>query len=422
MRILFISNFYPPHYSSGGLELSCQEMVEGLKDRGHQIRVLTSRALSAEVHHQDPPWVQRTLHLEMEFASFVNGLHFFSRRKQREQENLTILRRCVDEFQPDIIFIWGMWNLPRSTAALAEQLLPQRVVYYIADYWPTLPGQYALYWQQPAKSAATRLPKAVLRIIASAILSRERLPALRFPHVIFVSRFLQQEYARLGITVGESRAIAGAIDTTLFLKEEPAHQKRNGGLSLLYAGRFSPEKGIETAILAMDELVNRRGIDDVCLKLVGGGDSSYETRLREQVRSAGLESHVVFHPPVPKDAMPDLYPQADAVLFPSIWQEPFGRVVVEAMASGTVVIGTATGGAAEVLVDGENGLVFPPGDHLRLAEQILKLRAQPELRRRLVENGRRTAVERFDNRRMVAEIEAYLESLLTPAAPAVELR
>src|SRR5690606_4984442 len=197
MRILFLSDFYPPRYSSGGLERSCQEMVEGLKARGPQIRVLTSRALSAEVHHQDPPWVQRTLHLEMEFASFVNGLHFFTRRKQREQENLTILRRCVDEFQPDIIFICGMWNLPRSTAALAEQLLPRGFDCYIADHWPALPERQALPWQQPASSAATRVPTAVLPIVAIAIRGRERLAAPRSPHVIFVRRFLQQEYARL---------------------------------------------------------------------------------------------------------------------------------------------------------------------------------------------------------------------------------
>jgi glycosyltransferase involved in cell wall biosynthesis len=67
-------------------------------------------------------------------------------------------------------------------------------------------------------------------------------------------------------------------------------------------------------------------------------------------------------------------------LFTSIWQEPFGRVIVEAMASGLAVVGTAVGGAAEMLVHDENSLVFEAGDSTSLARALRRLIESPALR------------------------------------------
>jgi glycosyltransferase involved in cell wall biosynthesis len=179
---------------------------------------------------------------------------------------------------------------------------------------------------------------------------------------------------------------------------------------LLYAGRISPEKGIQTAIQAVEDLVHRRGIHTVKLLIAGGGQQGYVAQLRQTVSQANLEDYITFLGLLPKETMPDLYRKVDVFLFTSTWQEPFGRVLVEALAAGVVVVGTATGGSAEIL--GENVLAFAPGDAAGLADQILRLLEQPELRRQLVENGKQRAVRYFDNTRMVDEIEAYLSSVL----------
>ncbi|HEX7972830.1 MAG TPA: glycosyltransferase family 4 protein [Anaerolineales bacterium] len=416
MRLLFLTNFYPPG-GRGGYEQWCQETALGLLEAGHRVDVLTSRVDLPEAAQPDPAWVHRDLHMEMEFASFVHGLRFFTSREAREQENLASLQKMVSEVEPDLILVWGMWNLPRSLPALAEQLLPDKVVYYLADYWPTLPSQHEFYWQAPAQNWATRIPKGLLKPVAQRILNGEQPPALQFRRVIFPSAFLRDETLRLGVPVKESVVIYGGVDTRPFIEHgihnpvgrlAPDHK----GLSLLYAGRISPEKGVETAIQAMQELVCRRGVQNVRLEIVGDGERGYILRLRQMVQEAQLEGCITFSGPASKDEMPGLYHRFDAFLFPSIWQEPFGRVVVEALASGVVVIGTATGGAAEILEKGENALTFAPGDAAGLANQVVHLIEQPELRLRLIQNGQRVARKKFDISRMTAEIEAYLQSIL----------
>jgi glycogen synthase len=416
MRVLFLTNLYPP-LSSGGYEQWCEEAAEGLRARGYDIRVLTTRPFR-ELTQADPPWVQRELYMEMDFGTSANSLSFFTRRQAREQHNLDCLRRQIETLKPERVLIWGMWNLPRSLAALAEAQMPGRVVYYMGDYWPTLPTQHKSYWEAPARNWRTWVPKAVLKPFADFLLEREPRPALHFERVLFPSRFMQQEFERLGVPVQSSQVVPGAIDTAPYARQ-PHKAFEPGKLSLLYAGRLSPEKGIETAIAAAGSLVQDWSECQVSLTIVGGGETAYQQHLAALARRHGIESAVTFRPPVTKEGMPALYSQFDVYLFPSIWNEPFGRVLVEAMASGVAVVGAETGGAAEIMEDGVNALTFPPGDAQALAQAVRRLGDDGELRQRLVQNGRRTAVEKYDIRRMVEEIDDYLVQMLEPVEAAV---
>ena len=410
MRFLFLSNLFPPT-GNGGYELWCQEVAEGLCARGHIVRVLTSRLGPGKDLPPEPDWVHRRLHMEMRFGSQLHWLHFFTRRGRNERRNLAILREMLAEFQPDAVMVWGMWNLHRSLPALAERLLPGRVVYYLADYWPTLPSQHEFYWRSPGKSRAAVLIKGALRPLARRLLAQDGRPPLHFERALLPSAFLRDELLRRGVPIKDARIIYGAVDTHPFLPSTGSRHSPNGTLSLLYAGRLAPEKGIETAIDAVQNLVYARGIRSVRLTIVGTGRPSYVTRLYERVNQAGLDEFVSFSGPTPKEEMPGLYRRFDAFLFTSTWQEPFGRVLVEALASGVVVIATATGGAAEIVEEDENALTFLPGDSSGLASQVIRLLQQPSLRRRLTENGQRTAQEKFDLSRMVSEIESYLLSV-----------
>src|SRR3972149_1965442 len=156
MRILFLSNFFPPA-RSGGYTQWCYEVSERLAERGHTIGVLTSRHERVKT----PPGEQhiyRLFHLEGDLL-YYQPIHFFTKWKKQSRENLLYLEQTVKNFAPDLIFVWGMWALSKSLPALAEQLLPGRVVYYLSDYWPLATDLHTTYWQSPARACHMQAPK-----------------------------------------------------------------------------------------------------------------------------------------------------------------------------------------------------------------------------------------------------------------------
>ena len=108
----------------------------------------------------------------------------------------------------------------------------------------------------------------------------------------------------------------------------------------------------------------------------------------------------------------------DVLVAPSIVQEGFGRVLVEGLAAGLVVLSTATGGASEIVQHEANGLVFPPGDAAALAQAVLRLVDDPVLYARLASTGKMSAA-RFDLRQMVDGMEQFfLETIQAENLPA----
>jgi glycosyltransferase involved in cell wall biosynthesis len=411
MRVLFLTNFYPPA-SLGGYEQWCQEVAERLQAR-HQIVVLTSRHGRDACAASEPDWVRRDLHLEMDLGTMRNGVQFFTRRRAREQENLTHLGRVVRDVAPDVVLVWGMWNLHRTLVAHAEHLMPGRLAYYVGDYWPTLPSQLAQYWDAPARHWSSAWPKRLLAAAARRVLARQAPPTLAFEHALFPTRFMRDEYRRLGIVPTSARIVHGGADTRLYGAEP--ERPRRGIRSLLYVGRLTRDKGVHIAIEAIGLLSQQDRFSHVHLSIAGTGED--EAGLRRLVQDHHLEARVVFLGHQSREALRTLYHEADVLVFPSLWQEPFGRVLIEAMAAGLVVVGTATGGAAEILTHDENALVFPASDAAALASQVSRLADSEPLRARLASAGRQQALERFSVDRMSAEIETYLCELAAQAPP-----
>jgi glycosyltransferase involved in cell wall biosynthesis len=175
---------------------------------------------------------------------------------------------------------------------------------------------------------------------------------------------------------------------------------------------MTAEKGVHTAIEALGRLIADGHGGRVELTLIGAGHPAYEAQLKGLIEEGGLDAHVLHADPVPREDFPAFLVQYDVLLFPSIYEEPFARVVQEAMAAGLVVIGTTTGGTPEILEDGVNGLAFPPGDAAALAGAVVRLLETPGLAGELAAKGRRTVFERFSQEWMVDRVEAYLEGIL----------
>ena len=412
MRVLFLTNFYLIH-GAGGEEQSCQQVVEGLSQRGHETLVLTSMHGSNNAPVEEDG-IYRSLYLEMDLTPLWHSINFFTQRRTREKHNLKVFERVIQEFAPDIIFIWGMWNLPYSLAAFAEARHPKKVVYRFASYWPTLPSQHEFYWRAPGQNWYSRLPKQVLGRVALAMLTRESQKAqLAFRHAYCVSAASRKVLVEAGVPVSHARIIHTGLDVTRYLSNgaEDVHHKKQQSLNLLYAGRITPEKGIDTVIEAMTKLVHGQGKRNVRFSLAGSGSAEYENHLRQLVNQAGLADYVSFLGWKPPEEMPGLLHQYDVLLLPSIWPEPFSRAVLEGMISGLVVIAARTGGTPEIIVDGENGLLFMPNDPEDLSKKIAYLADHPESRDLMIQTGRQTILERFTMTKMMDAIENYLQEV-----------
>ncbi len=418
MRILIVTNYYPPH-ELGGQGRSCQQVVTGLQQRGHSVRVLTSMH-GVDNQVTDSGGVRRALYQEMDLTPLWHSLVFFTRRGARVRHNLRELERSLADFQPDIAFIWGMWNMNQAIPALAEARLPGRVAYRFAEYWPLLPSQHRLYWETPARSLPGRLVKhRLLAPLALAQLSREGPPPpLEYRHVVCVSKATRQVLLDGGLPVAGATIIYTGLDADELAFQAPAAPRSpDGPLKLLIAGRLEKEKGVDTAIQALAEL-RERNVEQVTLSIAGDGKLRYLQHIRQMLAGLGLEQQVTLLGRLPYAEMPALMAANDVLLMPSRWPEPLARVVLEGMLSGLAVVAADIGGTAEIVQDEVNGLLFAAGDSSRLAAKIQRLLDSPELRRRLAECGRQTVLRDFTLEKMLDAYEAFLESAVEPASAA----
>ncbi|MBN1920170.1 MAG: glycosyltransferase family 4 protein [Anaerolineae bacterium] len=412
MRILLFSNYFPPH-ARGGYEQWAAEVAVELQRRGHTVEVVTAR----ERGNRDTPYlgiqVHRVLNLEAQEGMWETAFRSFVQRGQLEQQNLIQLRTLIEQTCPDVAFIWGMWNVPRSIPALVESLLSSRVVYYFCDYWPTLPSAYQQYWETPSGHRFTRIAKYLIGQLALKQLARNPLPALKWQHSYCVSAAVCDRLIQSGIPLNHPRVIYGGTQTEDFETAAAIRSERvqNDPLRILYAGRLTFDKGVHTVLQALDEFA--RG--SVILTICGDPNSSYARELLTFAKERGLTKHIIFNGNVPRSEIPRIMAEHDVLIFPSIWEEPFARTVLEGMAAGLAVIGTTTGGTPEILNHNLTGLTFPPGDAAVLAHQIQTLLDNPDLASALASSGRDLVKKTFRFDQMVDALESGLEAVVTAA-------
>ena len=249
------------------------------------------------------------------------------------------------------------------------------MVLAVCDDWliyaPGLDPWTAMFarWPAPARALAER--------VVGAPVARPDLADATF---CFVSDTVRDRARQAGQwPVGRSTVVYSGIEASEFAPDAAAAERPWRG-RLLYVGRLDPRKGIETLLRAVALL------SATTLEVVGHSDDDYRATLATLAAELGVVERVTFGA-IPRDQLAAKYRAADVFVFPSEWTEPFGLVPVEAMACGTPVIATCTGGSAEFLSDGVNCLAFAPGDEHALAAAVRRLEADAALRAGLVESG-----------------------------------
>jgi len=198
------------------------------------------------------------------------------------------------------------------------------------------------------------------------------------------------------------KIIHNALDLNISkLKKVEIEMKNKGDFLVCCIGSLQKRKSQEDAIRALSFVKNQK----VKLLIVGKGIKEYEDYLKDLVRKLGLEERVIFMG-FRYDALNILY-SSDLLVLPSL-NEPFGRVVLEAMACKKPVIAVNKGGPSEVVRDEKTGFLVPPRDPKAIAEKILFLYVNKEVAREMGKEGYRIFIKDFNYNNYTKKIEKVI--------------
>ncbi|MBA3327827.1 MAG: glycosyltransferase family 4 protein, partial [Solirubrobacterales bacterium] len=354
MRVLSIGAMYPPH-ALGGYEVTWRSSTHWLRRTGHEVRVLASDVRFAEAEGPEDDDVHRELRWYWRDHAFPPTT--FRERLRLERRNATVLERHLADLRPHAVMWWAMGGMSLSLVEQVRRVgLP--AVAMVGDNWPGYGPRvdaWTATWRRRPRFAG--VAERLTGVPASVDLDRAAT-------WVFVSAWTRRRARESG-----GWAFPGALvePAGVDLHTFPASDPPPWSWSLAYIGRIDERKGIATAVEAL------AGIPESSLRVVGGGDDAYLVQLRELAARLGVADRIDFAGSRPREALAGEYANADAVLFPVTWPEPWGMVPLEAMAVGRPVVATGTGGSGEYLRDGDNALLHRPKDVTGLVAALRRL-------------------------------------------------
>ena len=296
------------------------------------------------------------------------------------------LAGILRSFQPDVIDLWEEpWALVSAHACwLRNRLLPHaRIVMQteqnIFKAWPPPFRWFENYTIRNAAFAIGRSTGAV-------------------------------EVSRAKGYTGPARVVGNAADTAIFRPLDLERCKRELGLTGFtagYVGRLVERKGLMDMVDALQFCTGE-------ITMVFAGSGEHQPALEARIEALGVRDRVRFLPARPLEELPPVMNALDAMILPSwtvpTWKEQFGRVIIEAQACETPVIGSDSGAIPEVV--GKGGLIYPERNPRKLAEGIMELRANPERRREMGRAGRAQVEANYTWSRVAEQMrEVYLACL-----------
>lgn len=398
MRILSLGNMYPPHHL-GGYELVWASATEHLRAHGHDVRVLTTDFRLASTG-ADQPGVFRELRWYWKEHEWPRLGAW--QRLALERHNHRVLQCHLAEHRPNAVAWWAMGGMSLSLVERIRRLGLSSVA-FVHDDW-LLYGPQVDQWTRvfAGRPRAGRLAELLTGVPA-------RIDLERSARYMLVSETVR-DHARAGGLRLEQSSIAHSGVAAGFFRDQPAPPWR---WRLLYVGRIDERKGVSDLLTALGELPASSTVT-----LVGDGDRRELAHLRDLSAQLGVAHRVKELGMRSTSELVEIYADADVLVFPVRWEEPWGLVPLEAMAAGCPVIATGQGGSGEYLAHEDNALLVEPGNPSALATAVKRMASDHKLRDRLRLHGRRTAAShRQDdfNQAVLAAVEELAGSVPAPA-------
>ncbi len=267
--------------------------------------------------------------------------------------------------------------------------------------WKCIPNAYH-------KRCNDRHPK---RLYGSLRSTKKRMDLFE-KNVRFVvsSTFLEARATEAGVPGEKIDIVPYAVEASRFNGEATAPRDDLDPGFVFYAGRLSHTKGVPHLVRAMADLPEASRP-----KLVIAGDGHARDETESAIAACGLEKQTELLGWCEGEELSWLYENCSMLVVPSVWDEVFGIVGLEAMAAKKPVVAYDVGGISQWLVDDETGYLVPPKDEAQLGARIEELLAKPGEARRLGENGYARFREQFTVREQAQNLRSVYEKAIDNA-------
>ncbi len=348
-------------------------------------------------------------------------------RRNFERDLSGDVLRIVAEIGPDIVYVHNIFD-GRIMRALDAPGRAYRVLWYVHDHYPTcLTELRALHPEQEAGLVCRKpLSEGCLSSIAEGrcvkrhagrifgpadlVARRGLLESLRYADaIIVVSTFMKQVLAdNLPGIAAKTHVLPRQVRMPV---RPPAKPTRDHHV-VLYSGRVTAEKGLHIAI---DALAQVRQDDGILFQIAGAiEDEAYWScclALAEEARSRNPSLLIQYEGHLAYDKIDALYGEADVVVVPSVWAEPSGTIVAEALVHGAAVVASDVGGMDTWLKDGTTGLFADPGRVETFTAALERLLRDRALRRQLAKTGQRLVAENYTDAIHLARLQDLVRTL-----------
>ena len=360
LRVAMLCSIYPPF--PGGASEAISRLAQGLVSQGHQVTVYTAdsfRGLKAPGEELlDGVRVKRV-------SKLVPDWLVLGRSVLNPWDVLRDLKNNV----PDVLHLHGMALLGNDVAALAASHIPLILTAHGPGFargphraWPI-----HLLWRAYLALMGKRVLKRATRIIS---LTPDELPYWR----------------KWGVPDNRTSVIPWGIPEDCFRPRDGEQFKRQHGLQgpmILFVGSFHPSKGPQWLISAFPKVLEEF---PSVTALLCGPELGYGSHLRSLAQSMGVDERVLLLGYVSREELLNAYAACDIFVLPSDY-EAFGLAIAEAMAFGKPVVASRVGAVPFLVEDGRSGFLVRPQHPPDLADRVVRLLQDDDLRRGLGERG-----------------------------------
>lgn len=364
----------------GGVETHLVSLLPELVRMGHKVSLLTGSAEGSPEHFE---FKGAKIHRSQFYD--LNWL-FKSEFQEVDKNVLEVTVGYLDKVKPDVIHVHNM--------------------HYFSRYHTRVVEQYAIKNKIPLILTAHNVWTDKLFLDLTCQVAWDR--------IIAISQYIKRELMAVGIRGEKIEVVHHGVDEKLFFPGKPSpdifkkHPPLKGRKRVVFnPARMGLAKGCDLTIEAF-RLVKDRFPDAMLLMSGSGNIIDWGLTQNKDIafmisllKHLGLEKSVYINTFSIDKEMPDLYRLADLVVYPSASEEPFGLAMLEAMASGKPIIVTESGGMPEIVRNDVNGYVVPKRNYKILAERMIKIMEDDELRKKLGETGREQ-VEKIFTREIYA--------------------